>query len=219
MTTFLQDRQTVLFIGDSITDSDRRIPMHSPLGWGYVRLFSDLLRIREPEKKVEVINKGIDSNTIAHLLSRWFDDVVELQPDVLFILIGINDVTRYLDHSKSLHCSPEEFQKIYRCLVEETRKRIPRCTIIPMHPFFISRGDDISGSYRNQLISSLAAYVQAIDKVVGEYGLQCINLSEPFQKLLCFRHSDTYSEDKIHPNPTGHLLIAETIYRNIEKKD
>lgn len=219
MATFLQDRQTVLFIGDSITDCDRRIPMHSPLGWGYVRLFSDLLRIREPEKRVEIINKGIDSNTIAHLLSRWCDDVVEFRPDVLFVLIGINDVTRYLDHSRSLHRSPEEFQKIYRCLVEETRQRIPHCKIILMPPFFISRGDDISGSYRNQLISTLAAYVQAIDKVASEYGLQCINLSEPFQELLRIRHSDTYSEDKIHPNQTGHLLIAETIYRNIEKKD
>lgn len=209
------NNKTILFIGDSITECDRRMPMHSTLGWGYVRMFSDILSIRDPEKKIRIINKGINENTIAHLLSRWCDDVVEFQPDLLFILIGINDVTRYLDGSASLHCSPVEFKAIYRRLVEETKLRVPHCEIIPMQPFFISRGDDIVGSYRNQLISTLAAYLQAIDEIASEYGLKVIKLSESFHELLRYKNSETYSEDKIHPNLTGHLAIAETIYRGL----
>jgi lysophospholipase L1-like esterase len=207
------NNKTILFIGDSITECDRRMPLHAPLGWGYVRMFSDILSIREPEKTIRIINKGMNENTIAHLLSRWCDDVVEFQPDFLFILIGINDVTRYLDGSTSLHRSPVEFKAVYRRLVEETKLRVPHCEIIPMQPFFISRGDDIVGSYRNQLISTLAAYLQAIDEIAKEYGLKIIRLSESFQKLLRHKNSETFSEDKIHPNLTGHLAIADNIYR------
>ena len=219
MPTFFNNGQTILFIGDSITDCDRRMPMHAPLGWGYVRMFSDLLSIREPKKQMRIINKGINENTIAHLLSRWCDDVIEFQPDVLFVLIGINDATRYLDSSPSLHRSPGEFKAVYKRLVEETRLRVPHCEIIPMQPFFISRGDDIAGSYRNQLISTLAAYIQATEEIAGECGLKCIKLSEIFRDLLRYKNSETYSEDKIHPNLTGHLAIAEAIYNGLQLKE
>jgi lysophospholipase L1-like esterase len=219
MPTFLNNGQTILFIGDSITECDRRMPIHSPLGWGYVRMFSDILSIREPEKQIRIINKGINENTIAHLLSRWCDDVIEFQPDVLFVLIGINDVTRYLDHSPSLHRSPEEFKTVYRRLVEETNMRVPHCEIILMQPFFISRGDDIVASYRNQLITTLVAYIQAIDEIANEYGLIIIKLSEIFRELIRHKNTETYSEDKIHPNLTGHLAIAETIYRGLQFKE
>jgi len=215
MPTFLENDQTLLFIGDSITDCDRRIPMHGPLGWGYIRMFSDILSVREPEKRLRIINKGIDENTIAHLLSRWCDDVVEFQPDVLFVLIGINDATRYLDRSPSLHCSPEKFKTVYRRLMEETHLRIPHCRINLMQPFFISRGDDIEGSYRNQLISTLADYIQAVEETVDEFKATLIPLSQAFQNLLIHKNSETYSEDKIHPTLTGHLAIAETIYNSL----
>ncbi len=219
MPTFLKNGQTILFIGDSITECDRRMPVYSPLGWGYVRMFADIMIIREPEKQIRIINKGINENTIAHLLSRWCDDVVEYQPDVLFVLIGINDATRYLDRSPSLHCSPEKYKTIYRRLVEETQKRVPHCKILLMQPFFTSRGDDIEGSYRNELISSLTAYIKAVEETAGDFGLSLIPLSAEFQRLLRYKNPDVFSEDKIHPNLTGHLVIAEAVYHGLQQKD
>jgi lysophospholipase L1-like esterase len=214
--TSLKNNQTVLFIGDSITGCDRQSPEHSPLGWGYVRMFSDIISVREPEKTIRIINKGVNQNTITHLLSRWCDDVLEFQPDVLFVLIGINDATRYLDHSPSLHCSADKFRIAYERLVAETHLRLPHCQIYLMQPFFISKGDDIVESYRNRLISTLADYQRATEETVQEFGLTLVPLAEEFKRLLRTKTSDTFSEDKIHPNHAGHFAIAEAAYRSLE---
>lgn len=218
MNTSLKSGQTVVFIGDSITEADRRLPQFSPLGVGFVRFFSDLIQIRDPEKKISFINKGINSNTISHLLSRWSDDVLEHNPDVLFILIGINDATRFLDKSSSLHCSPDEFVNIYRRLIDETKRHLPECRIILLSPFFISAGDNINGSYRKNLIELVGEYIQAVHTVSNEFGVEHIQLSETFRKLIRLSNSSVFSEDKIHPNQTGHLAIAEAIYRGFQQQ-
>ena len=91
----LQDGQTVVFIGDSITDCGRR-DVAAPLGNGYVRFIAELITIRYPALKVNLINKGISGNTVADLRERWHDDVLTLKPDWVSVLIGINDVHRTL---------------------------------------------------------------------------------------------------------------------------
>jgi len=212
MKTCIQSGQTLLFIGDSITDCDRTVPNHNPLGWGFVRLFADLLMVREPEKSILVLNKGRNGNTISHLLSRWSDDVIENEPNFVFILIGINDATRYLDKSTSLHLPPLEYKLIYRRLVDETFQRLPQAQVILLEPFFISKGDNIVGSYRNELITGLSHYICATRSVADEFGLRIVQLSNLFTNLLICRNSASYSEDKIHPNSTGHLAIAEAVY-------
>lgn len=208
----LSDGQKILFIGDSITDCDRTTAPWRPLGFGYVGLFSDLLAAREPEKRIEVINTGINSNTIAHLLSRWCDDVLEYEPDVISILIGINDVTRYLDGSASLHSSPDKFRQIYHQLLSETAKRLPDCQILLMEPFFLSRGDDIEGSYRNELITRLQDYIGIVQEMSVKYCTALVPLSSIFRDIMNHKPSFSFSDDRIHPNRTGHMVIAEAVY-------
>ncbi|WP_194286394.1 SGNH/GDSL hydrolase family protein [Rhodocyclus gracilis] len=209
----MKPAQTILFIGDSITDSGRTQNDGAPLGRGYVQLFADLLTLRKPQEEFRIINKGIDCNTIAHLLSRWSDDVIENAPDVVYILIGINDATRHLDQSRSLHRAPDDFAAVYRRLVEETRKRLPHASIILMEPFFISKGDDIEGSYRQRLIVLLQDYIAATRSVAAACHTGLIKLSEIFTHLVAQRNSAFFSEDKIHPTSAGHLAIAEAAYR------
>ena len=90
MTLLFKAKQTIEFIGDSITDCGRRDPTLSPLGDGYVRLIHDLLQAGYPELRLNVINKGISGNTVLDLKSRWRSDVLEISPDWLFIFIGVN---------------------------------------------------------------------------------------------------------------------------------
>jgi lysophospholipase L1-like esterase len=217
--TRLHDGQCLLFIGDSITDCDRRAPPHAPLGWGYVRILADMLCIYEPEKEIRIVNKGIAGNTISHLLSRWSDDVIWQRPDWLFILIGINDLTRFLDRSTSLHCGPDTFPVLYRQLVDETRVRLPDCRITLLEPFFISAGDDIPGSYRGQLIQTLTHYQGTVGEVAAANRLDVVRLQAIFAELLRHRKSDVFSEDKIHPNLTGHFTIADAVYRSLLAED
>ena len=96
MTTRLRDGETLLFIGDSITDCGRREAVHAPLGCGYVKMAHNLFTVREPEKHIRIVNRGIGGNTAEDLFSRWHDDVIVERPDHLVFKIGINDCHRYL---------------------------------------------------------------------------------------------------------------------------
>lgn len=96
MSKFLfQNNNTVLFIGDSITDAGRRAQA-APLGEGYVKLAIDLVTARYPARKIQFINKGIGGNTVRDLSSRWHDDVIRHRPDWLSIMIDINDLHHML---------------------------------------------------------------------------------------------------------------------------
>ena len=87
----ISDGQSILFIGDSITDCGRRTT-ERPLGNGYVKLFSNMLIVREHQKAITVINKGISGDVVTGLRNRWNDDVLRNKPDWLSIKIGINDI-------------------------------------------------------------------------------------------------------------------------------
>lgn len=213
MSTKLRDGQSILFIGDSITDCDRTSNAWRPLGFGYVGLFADMLAVREPAKKMEVVNTGINGNTLGHLLSRWCDDVLDYKPDVISILIGINDATRYLDASPSLHLPPEEFRVTYNQILEETRKRLPGCRILLIEPFFLSRGDNIEGSYRNKLIKVLEKYIGTVRDMAASHDAILVPLSSIFADLMRYKIPSTYSEDRIHLNRTGHMVVAEAVYK------
>ena len=86
----LDTGETILFIGDSITDAGRRAA-GAPLGHGHVGLFATLLAIHHPDKAIKVINKGIGGDVVTGLRDHWSDDVIRHRPDWLSIKIGIND--------------------------------------------------------------------------------------------------------------------------------
>ncbi len=111
--------ETILFIGDSITDCGRRGGA-ALLGDGYVRFFSYLLAIREPEKSVTIINKGISGDRVTGLQSRWTDDVLYHQPDWLSIKIGINDLHSVLGGDPN-GVTPDIFTQAYEEILARTR--------------------------------------------------------------------------------------------------
>ncbi|MCK5843183.1 MAG: hypothetical protein KAG97_00665 [Victivallales bacterium] len=114
METRINDGAKIVFIGDSITDCGRRDPQSEGLGIsGYVRIFSELMTCREPEKKIEILNRGIGGNAVDDLRARWNEDVLMQRPDILSVKIGINDLHRVLgDPENNSHLAPEGFNKI-----------------------------------------------------------------------------------------------------------
>jgi len=90
-----KDGQTVVFIGDSITDCGRRGP-DAPYGNGYVKLAVDLITAKYPERRITFLNEGIGGNTVEDLRNRWHDDVLRHRPDWVSVMVGINDLHRVL---------------------------------------------------------------------------------------------------------------------------
>ncbi len=206
------DQEKILFIGDSITACGRDFSNSNSLGVGYVGLFADMLTIHQPDKMFEVINKGIDGNTLGHLLSRWGDDVYEHDPDILSVLIGINDAVRLMDKSTSYHLSPAKYKEVFTQLLKETKENLPNTRILLLEPFYLSNGKNPGGSYRNQLKELISEYIKVVDELSRKFDTSLIPLNICFNKILQHKPSSVLSEDRIHLKRTGHLIIAEEIY-------
>ncbi len=209
MTTKIKSGEKVLFIGDSITDCGRRDSERS-LGNGYVKLFSDFLIACEPEKRVTIINKGISGDNVVGLLNRWTDDVVRHRPDWLSIKIGINDLHWHLrDPANGI--SPEKYEEAYRKIMQRTRECLPRCRILLIQPFYISRESD-RDSFRRSVLEVLPRYLKIVERLSRQYKTRLLKTHDMYQKLLKYYEPDTFCNEPVHPNLTGHVAIASAVY-------
>ena len=208
MSTFwIEGGQTMLFIGDSITDCGRR-GAEMPLGSGYVRLFTELATARFPDRNIAYINKGIGGNRITDLKERWRDDVLFHKPDRLSIKIGINDLHSHLRNPQD-GVSPEHFASVYDEVLECTRDEL-NCPLLLITPFYIST--DCSGStFRSQVLSLLPRYIETVEAMAAKYDACLVNLHDIYQEHLQYRDADTFCPEPVHPNHTGHIVIAEAL--------
>jgi lysophospholipase L1-like esterase len=206
----IRDGETILFIGDSITDCGRR-GVARPLGDGYVKLFADMLALREPARRVAIINKGIGGNRITDLHGRWTDDVMRHRPDLLSVKIGINDLHNHLSDPAN-GVTPKIFEELYDNVLARTRKALPKCRILLIDPFYISR-ERSANTWRHSVLNVLRAYVKVVDGMTRKYGARHVKTHEMFQKLLKHYEADTFCGEPVHPNLTGHLAIAEEVYK------
>jgi hypothetical protein len=212
MNTLIQDQETILFIGDSITDCGRREDQYKPLGCGFVSLFNDLLLTRDSEKKITVLNRGIGGNTVEDLRSRWSDDVLAFRPDWLVVKIGINDLNQYLCKQGPIPLPPETYEEIYDQLLALTRETLPKCRLLLIDPFYGST-DTTPGSYRAKVAALLPQYLAAVSRLAGKHGARHLKMQEIFMAKLNLQAPEIYCPNEpVHPLSTGHCLIAESVY-------
>ena len=214
MSTFwIEGGQTMLFIGDSITDCGRR-GAEMPLGSGYVRFFTELATARFPDRNIAYINKGIGGNRITDLKERWRDDVLFHKPDRLSIKIGINDLHSHLRNLQD-GVSPEHFASVYDEVLGCTRDEL-NCPLLLITPFYIST--DCSGStFRSQVLSLLPRYIETVEAMAAKYDARLVNLHDIYQEHLQYRDADTFCPEPVHPNHTGHIVIAEALMHALTK--
>jgi lysophospholipase L1-like esterase len=216
MTTLIDDRSKFLLIGDSITDCGRKDNQYKPYGCGYVSKFRDLVIINEAEKNIEIINTGIGGNTIEDLRSRWDDDLLSYKPDWVSIMIGINDINRFLSNDTELQ-NPENFEKIYNQIIADTKAALPDCKIVLLAPFYMSRGHSTQNAYRTKLWDLLPTYIGTVKKMSEKYDTMYMDTQELFQYQLKYNHPSVYGVEPVHPNSTGNMLIAQGLYDIIKK--
>jgi len=213
MPTLLKDGEKILFIGNSITDCGH-LEENFPLGNGYVKMFSDMFTVREPEKNIHIINRGISGNTVVELKERWHEDVLNQSPDWLSIKIGINDVHRYLLEEQYANLNSVAFNKIYDQLLRTTKECLPACKIVLIDPFFIS-SESFNDTFRTKILTLLPEYITAVRKLSEKYLTLHVRTNELFQNQLTYQHSDIYCDEPVHPNSAGHFLIAEAVYQTL----
>ncbi|MFH2068169.1 MAG: SGNH/GDSL hydrolase family protein [Candidatus Omnitrophota bacterium] len=205
-----KNRETIVFIGDSITDCGRR-DQFFPYGNGYVKMAIDLVTACCPEKSFTYFNRGISGDTVEGLNNRWHDDLILLKPDWVFILIGINDLHSFLMNSSIL--PSDKYEKLYRAILKRTKQET-KAKLILLEPFYIS--NDFEGdSFRSRVLKTIPDYIKIVRRLAEEFGALLIKTHDIFQKQLKYRPADTFCPEPVHPNGTGHLVIAHELLKAV----
>ncbi len=204
---WIEDGQTMLFIGDSITDCARRAA-EAPLGGGYVRFFTELATARFADRQVLYINKGIGGNKVTDMKERWRDDVLYHKPDRLSIKIGINDLHSHLRGVEG-GVSPQLFAEVYDELLGLTQAELG-CPVVLLTPFYISTDRD-GNTFRKQVLDLLPQYIDTVVWMSEKYGTRLVRLHDVFQEQLRYRDADTFCPEPVHPNHAGHMVIAQAL--------
>lgn len=205
----LFDRDCIVFAGDSTTDADK-LTTPDLLGHGYVRLVRDALAAFRPEK-FRVVNAGISGNTSAQLLERWERDVAAEKPDVLFCMIGINDVWRHFDSlDPALHLIPKEE---YARNVDALCKRAKGVREVRfMTPYYVER------SHADEMRKMTEEYAAVMREAAADNGIKVIDLQAEFDAYLKYRSGQTIGWDRVHPGPIGSMIIARAVMRELQSE-
>ena len=203
----MQPEEKILFIGDSITDCDRREPEFAPFGGGYVQLFRSLLQWRHPSWRVRIVNRGENGNTIRDLESRWETDVLAEQPDRLVVAIGINDVWRGFSAPESLESQVplEEYESIYRELIRVSQESGIQGVCLAT-PFFVEPNSE------EPMRALCDRYGEVVRELADELFLDLADFQMTIDRLLREQHPFMIAADRVHLEPHGHLALAETLY-------
>ena len=207
----IKDKQTILFIGDSITDCGRSTT-DIPLGNGYVKLFSEIVTAYYPKRHITYINKGMDANCITELKERWENDVISYKPDWLLIAIGINGLHRFL-RDPATGVSPHLYKETYDFLLRTAKKKL-NCQIILMDPFYISKNGS-GKTFRNEVLGLLPQYLKVVREMLRRYKTRHVELHHAFQIQLRYREADVFCSEPVHPNHIGHLIIAMELFKTL----
>lgn len=199
--------------GDSVTDCDRDFLAPTwkseSLGNGYAYFLQAALTGFCPELNVQVVNRGVGGDTSAQLLERWQEDVLELQPDFISILIGVNDAWRHFDG----HARESELIDV-AAYKENCRRMISSglacgAGICIMSPFMLELNT------ADPLGSMVRQYAAAAREVAAEFHLPFVDLQAAFDQALSRRYTCNYSPDRIHPNEAAHMIILRELWRTL----
>ena len=203
----LEKNDTLLFIGDSISDYERKRPVGEGLfnAWGtsYVANAGALISCMYPELGVRIKNVGISGNQVSDLAARWQEDVIDQKPDWVSVLIGINDVWRQFDcpQMPETHVSIEEYEETYERLIQKTLPQVKG--MILMTPYFMEP------NRQDAMRAMMDCYGAVVKKLADKYGLVFVDLQAAWDALFAHMHPCNIAWDRIHPNQTGHMYIAK----------
>ncbi len=197
----------IVFFGDSITDCDRDRGDLNSLGNGYVKILADKLRPIYPDTDIELINKGISGDRVQELLARVQTDVIDLKPDAVVIMIGINNVWHKFTHGKELDLA--EFEQDLKELI--TKLKVAGIVVIFLEPFLLPAPDKL------RMRKVFNEELKIIDRVGEEMCDEFVAFDEMFNGLVESIPYTEYSLDGVHPTHRGSRLIANTAIKAIRK--
>lgn len=212
-----KEKLRFLFQGDSITDGNRgrnEDPNHI-LGHGYCFSVSSRIGADFPQYGFQFINKGIGGNTLSDLERRWQTDTLDLKPDVLSILVGINDVNALVDN-KANALNANAFENTYRKLLTSCRKQNPNLLLVLGLPFFFASGwrKDLYDKWHPLTVER----AEIVKRIATDYDAVLIDYPKVFVKAQQLAPIDYWIWDGVHPTAFGHELMAREWIKQVSKR-
>ncbi len=209
--SLVKDGQTILFQGDSITDAGRdkgRTAANDQpaLGNGYAWLAGVELLVDHPASKLSVFNRGISGNKVYQLAERWQADCLDLKPDVLSILIGVNDIWHTL--MGKYQGTVEIYERDYRALLERTKKALPKVKLVICEPFVLR-----CGSVTDKWFPEFDTYRAAAKRVAESFHATFVPFQTMFDEAVKYAPPTHWAADGVHPTSAGASLMAHTWLR------
>ena len=198
--------ETILFQGDSITDVARNRNSSDPnsqpaLGGGYAWLAAAELLVDMPDAKLKIYNRGISGNKVYQLDERWQVDCLDLKPDVLSILIGVNDFWHTLDGKYK--GTVEKYETDYMALVKRTKAALPNVKLVICEPFTLKTGH-VNGKW----FPAIDSYRAAAKRVADGADAVFVSFQTMFDAAVKIAPPARWAADGVHPTSDGAALMA-----------
>jgi len=207
----------ILFQGDSITDGNRgrdKDPNHI-MGHGYAFSIASRIGADYPEKRYVFYNRGISGNKVVDLENRWQTDTLDLKPDVLSILVGVNDSTSVITNWEPL-VSLEKYEEIYDRLLAQTKSVLPNVLFVLCEPFIL-KGSRVNDNWE-AFQTDIHKRQKIVQKLAEKYHAVYVGFQDVFDKACERAPFDYWIWDGVHPTVAGHELMAREWIKKVEKR-
>jgi len=212
--SLIRPRDTVLFQGDSITDAGRdrktasKPNKQAPLGNGYAWLAAAALLVDRPDDQINIFNRGISGHKVFQLDERWQKDCLDIKPNVLSILIGVNDIWHMLNGNYK--GTVEIYEKDYHALLERTKAVLPDVKLVICEPFVLR-----CGAVDEKWFPEFDRYRSAARRVSDAAGATFVPFQSMFDRAIVHAPPKQWAGDGVHPSGAGAALMAHSWLRTV----
>ncbi len=212
---FYKKGNTILFQGDSITDAGREREKELPnnprsFGMGYAFLAASSLLNNYPEQKLTIYNRGISGNKVFQLADRWQKDCLDLKPDVLSILIGVNDY--WHTRNNIYNGTIEIYENDCRKLLQQTKEKLPNVKLVICEPYYVLGAKVVDKSW----VKPMKEYQAVALKIAEEFDAVWVPFQRVFDEALKHAPATYWTHDGVHPAMAGAQLMAEAWLRAVK---
>lgn len=206
----------ILFQGDSITDGNRGRDndLNHIMGHGYAFSIASRLEADYPDKNLHFYNRGISANKITDLAARWQTDTLDIRPDLLSILIGVNDAGSIFNKKDTI--SLEKYETVYKSLLDQVKAMNPEIIFVLNQPFTLPVGNfkDYWEAWHQEIVERQ----NIVERIAKSYDAIFVRHQDAFDAACKRAPADYWIWDGVHPTVAGHELMAREWINQVKKQ-
>jgi lysophospholipase L1-like esterase len=203
----ISEQDIIVFQGDSITDAERDKEQIEPnrriaLGSGYVNLIASNLLYKHPHKNLQIYNRGVSGDRIVDLYARWKLDCLNLNPNIISILIGVNDTWHEFGRQNGVEV--DRYENMYREMLDFTKQRLPDVRLVLCEPFVL-----LCGAVTEAWLPEINQRQQIVKRLAAEFDAVFVPFQNALDTAVNTAPPSYWLGDGVHPTAAGHYLLAQ----------